>query len=393
MTLTGTGWMLKFVDSAAVSGTKETAEGYLIADAFAVRTGIQNYHGFELGRADLSVVRVYRPEDEVFAVDSLKSFAHIPVTVEHPSQFVDASNWRDLAVGETSTDVLRDGERLRIPLVVKDKAAIDAIKDGKRELSAGYTCELDFTPGKTKDGVAYDAVQRNIRANHLAVVSKGRAGSDFRIGDAAGGWGVAPVTDNREFPMNTRTIMVDGLSVVCTDQGAAAIEKLTQDRTTLRTELESATSTHAQTVAAKDQEIGTLKADLKKAQDAIPTGAMLDALVQARAALVDAARKVAKDIVVDGKSDADIRRETVAKVLGADMVKDQSDDVVLGMFQAVTKDAGNAVDPARAALRGSAQPGAPATTPTGVGQLSDSQKAYQQRLADAWKTGGVKASA
>ena len=44
------------------------------------------------------------------------------------------------------------------------------VKDGRsRELSCGYYCDLDETPGEY-EGQRYDARQRNIRGNHLALV-------------------------------------------------------------------------------------------------------------------------------------------------------------------------------------------------------------------------------
>lgn len=44
-----------------------------------------------------------------------------------------------------------------------------------RQLCAGYTCELDWTPGTTVDGQAFDASQKNIKINHLAIVDWVRA--------------------------------------------------------------------------------------------------------------------------------------------------------------------------------------------------------------------------
>lgn len=177
--------LLNLTDNAPINGMRVTGEGYLVADAFTVRTGIQQYLGSEVGRPDLPVVNVYRPESEVFSKDSLASFSHIPITDDHPAVAVTSMNWRDFAIGETGGEVLRDGERLRVPLIVKDARAVAKIQSGKRELSAGYTCELVFEDGIAPDGTRYQAVQRKIRANHLAVVHRGRAGSEFRIGDAA----------------------------------------------------------------------------------------------------------------------------------------------------------------------------------------------------------------
>ena len=101
---------MQFTDAATVSGTRRTAEGYLIADAKAVRTGVQLYAGSELGKPESDIVRVFRSEEEVRSTDSLRSFSHAPVTVDHPSVPVTAENWKELAVGEVSTAATWDGK-------------------------------------------------------------------------------------------------------------------------------------------------------------------------------------------------------------------------------------------------------------------------------------------
>ncbi|MDT9110918.1 DUF2213 domain-containing protein, partial [Escherichia coli] len=73
----------RFTDAVSVSGTRLTNDGYLVAEAKAVRTGIQFYRGSEVGKADMDVVRVWRPEEEVFSADSLQSFSHAPMTLDH----------------------------------------------------------------------------------------------------------------------------------------------------------------------------------------------------------------------------------------------------------------------------------------------------------------------
>src|SRR5690606_10621448 len=153
---------------------------------------------------DMPIVRVYRPADQVFAKDSLASYAHKPVTKDHPDEAVSADNWKDLAVGQIGDEVARDGDFIRVPLIVMDAAAIKAVEGGKRELSAGYTCDLAFEAGITPDGQPYDAIQKDIRINHVAIVQRGRAGSQARIGDGAS-WGVRPFSsqtaDERKSPM------------------------------------------------------------------------------------------------------------------------------------------------------------------------------------------------
>ncbi len=190
---------MQFTDAVTVTGTRRTAEGYLIADANAVRTGIQLYAGSEVGKPEMPVVRVYRCEDQVRDANSLRSVSHAPVTIDHPAEMVSADNWKQLAVGEVSTEAAWDGNRIRLPLILKDKAAIDAVSAGKRELSAGYTCDLVWEAGKTPSGEAFDARKTNIRANHVAIVDCGRAGSECRIGDAdRHAWGAARIHPSRK---------------------------------------------------------------------------------------------------------------------------------------------------------------------------------------------------
>ena len=45
----------------------------------------------------------------------------------------------------------------------------------------GYDVELEFSSGVWEDGEKYDAIQKNIVNNHLAIVERGRAGKEVRI--------------------------------------------------------------------------------------------------------------------------------------------------------------------------------------------------------------------
>lgn len=347
--------LVNFTDSVKLAGVKVTQEGYLIADAFAVRTGIQTYLGSEVGRPDLQTVAVYRSEGEVFSRDSVQSFSHVPVTLDHPQEAVTKDNWKDLARGEASSEVMRDGERLRIPLIVKDAQAIQAITGGKRELSAGYACDLDWTGGTTPQGLKYDAAQVNIRANHIAIVDRGRAGAEFRIGDNAINWGPAPITKDEGPKM--KTMLVDGIPVEVTDATQTVIAKLIADRDGALSAKASVVEASTAAIAAKDAEIGTLKVEVKKLTDAVPSGASLDKLVADRAALVTVASQIVKDFKPTGLTDADIRKAVVTAKLGDELTKDASEAEISGMFKAIAKDAGSAQDDGlRTAMLGDNRP-------------------------------------
>jgi hypothetical protein len=300
-------------DRLPLSGLHRDAQGNLIGVARAARTGIQVYAGYEIGRPELRSVRVWRPEAEVFSRDSMASYASVPVTIEHPSDpLVTPETWKDYAVGETEGDnIVRDGEVVKVPFIVRDAAAQAAIEDGKHEVSMGYGAMLDFTPGTVPDGqadagTAYDAVQRGLRMNHLAIVDKARGGPTLRIGDSA---------PARESKVTTVTILLDGLSVETTEAGKQAIEKLMGERTALQSQV-----TDAQT------QLGTLTADKARlegekvaleAQLADATSpAKLAAAATARATLISDAKRVVPNGQFDALDDAAIRRTVVEAKLG-----------------------------------------------------------------------------
>ena len=160
-----------------------TGDGYLVATPRISRTGIQLYRGSEVGMKDKAVVRVYRPEAEVFHKDSMNSLAHRPLTNDHPSVPVTADNWKEFSVGQSGGEVVRDGEFVRVPMAFMDAKAIKDIKAGKKQLSVGYSCDLEFKDGMTPDGQPYDAIQTNIRGNHIALVKAARGGDRLTVGD------------------------------------------------------------------------------------------------------------------------------------------------------------------------------------------------------------------
>jgi uncharacterized protein len=301
----------RFTDRAPVAGSRRTNDGYLVAEAFVARAGIQLYRGSEVGLLDRDVVRVWRPEAEVKDAASVRTYTHAPVTLGHPSVMVDSTNWKDLAKGEVSTEAEWKDGKLRLPLIVKDAEAIAAIEAGTRELSAGYTCALDFTEGVTPQGEAYDAIQRNIRINHLAIVPRGRAGSECRIGDADA-WGASPLSDaGKEVLMTLRKIMVDGLEVEVTDAGATAIAKLQKTISDMAAKAKEEEEEADKKMAAKDAELAKKDAEIADLKGKVLDAAALDKLVADRAALIARAQALDPKVVTDGKSSAEIKRAVV----------------------------------------------------------------------------------
>lgn len=376
---------MQFTDAVTVAGTRRRDDGYLVADARIARTGIQTYLGTEVGKPDMGLVRVYRPGSEVFAEATLRSAAHRPVTNDHPAEAVTSENWRQHAVGQTGDEITGEGIFIRVPLMVSDEAAIKDIEGGKRELSAGYSCDLDWTAGKTPAGEEYDAVQRNIRINHVAIVRRGRAGSQVRIGDDAKAWGAAPIstTDKEKVTMSDvlRTVVVDGLSVSTTDQGAQAIEKLQKALADSAANITKIQDDHSKALAAKDADIAKKDAEIDGLKGKILSDVDLDKRVAARADLISTAKAIAKDVKTDGLSDAAIRKATVVAKLGDEAVKDKSDAYIDARFDILAEDAKktNDADPFRTVVQNGVQ------SSDSRGDVNKAHSGMVNHLTDAWK--------
>ncbi|CAH2606153.1 conserved protein of unknown function (plasmid) [Rhodovastum atsumiense] len=390
---------MDFVDSVELAGTRVTRDGYLVADVRVARRGIQVYAGREVGCPELATVRVLRPADEVFSADSMASAAYRPVTVEHPPGMVDARNWKAVTVGFTGGEVARDGDFLRVPLLVADADAIADVRDGKRELSAGYTAKIVFEPGETPEGEAFDARLADIALNHVAIVDAGRAGPQCRIGDASP---TAVLQHHKEEPkMDLLTILVDGASIQTTADGAKAVEALTAALRDAKTRADKAegdiaalAARHGSAIEAKDGEMAALAAAHKAAIEAkdgeiaalaarIPDVAAFDAAIAARSALIDSARKLlGSDYAFAGKTEADIRRAAVAKRLGDKAVDGRSDDYVVAAFDTLVASAAAAPpDPVRDAIRTQA----PVTVGDSIQGRADAYREYVEYLKSAHK--------
>lgn len=136
------------------------------------RVGIQHY----------SDGTDYRPDSEVFSSQHLKSIEGAPVTIGHPpvpGKLLNSQNQGQYRIG-IARDVHQDGDFIRGTLVVTDAAAIKKVEGGLRGISMGYMSNTTPEPGIHK-GERYDRVQRDLMANHVALVSNPRCGEGCRF--------------------------------------------------------------------------------------------------------------------------------------------------------------------------------------------------------------------
>lgn len=286
------------------------------------RTGVQVYT-----YSDGRTVREYRPPEEVFAPASLASWPGLALTVEHPSEPITIDNWNRYAVGHVGDNVRKDGTFIAADAVIKDGAAIKSVGAGELvELSCGYYADVDPTPGVTPEGEAYDAIQRNIVGNHVAIGPKGwgRAGEKVKLyaSDSAGAIrhdlavGYHCSAPNESGDIETMSIKTDA------DKNAAATvsrdeyDRLLAERDALKAQVESVGT--AATVAA-DSKLSarvTLRLAASKIDSSIKVE---DSKLTDREIMIAAIKSVRPDFNADGKSDAyvevafDMAREQSAK--------------------------------------------------------------------------------
>lgn len=202
-------------DVGTLGEQERTPQGGFKIPAFPTRVGV-----FPYMMPDGTMRKEWRPPEEVLDPASLASLVHAPVTDLHPERegvsiLVTPENYRDLTVGHAGADVRAEGDHVAVTLWVQDATEILKIESGqRRELSCGYVCDLDPTPGVTPSGEIYDAIQRRIRYNHIALGPEGwgRAGPTVRL-RIDGGDGVQQGQDQgKEAPVEKE--IIDGKEYV-----------------------------------------------------------------------------------------------------------------------------------------------------------------------------------
>lgn len=160
------------LDSIPLDKTYWTGEGYLVDHPIVTSCGI-----FEYMQPDGGVRRELRLPENVFDDDSLASYEGKPIIITHEAGRIDKDNVEDEQIGTILSCGYQDGDDVRAKIVIHNT---DALRCGLRELSLGYNLSLDETPG-VWNGQPYDAIQKDIRINHLALVANARAGEQARL--------------------------------------------------------------------------------------------------------------------------------------------------------------------------------------------------------------------
>ena len=353
-------------DFAPMGNLRRTPQGGLVVDANLSRVGVFKYQ-----MPDGSVRREYRPQDEVFNPDSMNSFAHAPVTDEHPGR-VDTTNWKAVATGYVAGAPGRKDRFLAGTLHIQHADTIAKIEVGKLcELSCGYECRVEPTPGVTQDGEEYDAIQRDIRGNHVALGPKGwgRAGPEVRLHLDGG---VEVLTETEGVTVVATTTQEDTSYLRDMDETLkAAVAKAEADLAKANADLVKAREDSAKAVsdaertkteaASAKAELATVRAEnevlklqAKRDSDEKTSAASkakreaeIDETIKVRG---DALKHISADWKHDGKDIPAIKREVVAK-LEPDMKVDGLEGAALDAVYALALSHAERADSSRASAQ------------------------------------------
>jgi hypothetical protein len=174
-----------FTSQVISDNIKKDDNGFLIlTNIVAARTGVQKYYGKELGITDPQLkdemFYLERPPEVVFDSETIKSFNSAAFTDGHPieERRVTATNGGKLIKGNLRNArkaKFKDengNELLLVDAVITDEKVIQDILNGKRQVSAGYAWDY-----KVISLEEHKLKVTKIRANHLALVDRGRAGT------------------------------------------------------------------------------------------------------------------------------------------------------------------------------------------------------------------------
>lgn len=164
---------------------------WLCKDCKITKAGVFPYLNRTVGvpeKAQDEIVYVLRPLEEVFKPSLMEAFNNAPKPFinDHVMLGKDATPPEKKGVDGVLFDVRQGNDKVSLVgnLAIYSQSMQHDIEAGKKELSLGYRCKYEISSG-VYNGEHYDAVQRDIQPNHIALVDRGRAGHDVRVLDSA----------------------------------------------------------------------------------------------------------------------------------------------------------------------------------------------------------------
>ena len=157
---------------------------WLIKDNPITKAGVFPYFGRQISPSlePDKIYQVYRPAGEI--KKAADTFKLVPLVDDHTMLGPGFTPAEEKGVhGVLGEDIKEKDGTLYADVKIFSEQLKREIQDGKKELSLGYFCRYDLTPGQY-NGMHYDAVQKDLKGNHIALVDNGRMGHDVRVMDS-----------------------------------------------------------------------------------------------------------------------------------------------------------------------------------------------------------------
>lgn len=295
------------------------------------KVGVFPYLGASIGADDADkIYYIYRPESELSSPSCVDSFRLLPLVDDHEMLGSDAgfTPAEDYGVhGVAGENVQYENGLLFTNLKVWSESLKKKIQDGKVELSCGYSCRYEMTPG-IWNGQRYDGIQRDIVGNHIALVDQGRMGPDVRVldhsrvtVDATGEIEMA-----KEAEVKKVATAADATGATSLDALKEVVGKVVGMVESVVTRLDAADAAAKKAIADKAAADKKAKDAKSKDDDTNPDDSEEDPMseegmgeddAEAEAAKTDAEKakdKAAKDKAAKDKKDAKMGKDTADKV-------------------------------------------------------------------------------
>ncbi|MHA1169502.1 MAG: DUF2213 domain-containing protein [Candidatus Hodarchaeales archaeon] len=315
--------MNRYRENNVYQPMKEDSNGFLKGRAVITTTGV-----FPYVMEDGTIQWELRSPEEVFHPDSLNTLRMAVVTNDHPGTLVTPENAKVVMVGSLGEEIIVDQFKGRVAsnLTVSVKDAIDDVQDGKRALSAGYSCDIMMESGNY-NGVPYDAKQIKIRYNHVAIVDRGRAGDAavMRVDgyqappdtikpvvkDTAGVDPSVNINKGENMPENLKIVRIDNVEYQAEAPVIAHYSKIDEALKKSNVELEDVTKkldTATADLSTREGERDALQAKLDTAEEKLKNAIQVDQLD----GLFEDRNKLDAAVVKAGIEDAD-KMDVIAK--------------------------------------------------------------------------------
>lgn len=295
--------------------TRQDQDGFLYTEAATGRTGVLMYRN-----ADGTPRRELRLPEDAGSAATLASMIGKPVVITHKGGMVNGTTARARNVGTMLSARFDSAQGLNYnQIVIHDADAQTAGRTTHKYLSLGYRLDLEERSGyyspvtheisdTPKPGFEpFDAIQRNLSVNHLAMVPMGRAGEVARLN----------LDGNEDFSTYEGTKMpiiklANGAEVEVTQEVADHVSSIQ----TRLDGAESTLSTTKGTLLAVTAERDGLKTEIAGFDDKLKQ-ARLDAVDELKATAELHASVAHKVTDVAGKSDVEVKTAFIKAVAPA----------------------------------------------------------------------------